>query len=97
MAPIIVIVTPILLPVLNTIGLSPIQFGVMLILNCGIGLLTPPVGGVLFVGSGISGISIEKLTKHALPFIVVMLVVLIMISFIPELSLGIPRMLGLVR
>ena len=97
MAPIIVIVTPILLPVLNTIGLSPIQFGVMLILNCGIGLLTPPVGGVLFVGSGISGISIEKLTKHTLPFILVMLVVLIMISFIPELSLGIPRMLGLVR
>ena len=97
MAPIIVIVTPILLPVLNTIGLSPIQFGVMLILNCGIGLLTPPVGGVLFVGSGISGISIEKLTKHTLPFIVVMLVVLIMISFIPELSLGIPRLLGLVR
>ena len=97
MAPIIVIVTPILLPVLNTIGLSPIQFGVMPILNCGIGLLTPPVGGVLFVGSGISGISIEKLTKHTLPFIVVMLVILIMISFIPELSLGIPRMLGLVR
>ena len=97
MAPIIVIVTPILLPVLNTIGLSPIQFGVMLILNCGIGLLTQPVGGVLFVGSGISGISIEKLTKHTLPFILVMLVVLIMISFIPELSLGIPRMLGLVR
>ena len=97
MAPIIVIVTPILLPVLNTIGLSPIQFGVMPILNGGIGLLTPPVGGVLFVGSGISGISIEKLTKHTLPFIVVMLVVLIMISFIPELSLGIPRMLGLVR
>ena len=94
MAPIIVIVTPILLPVLNTIGLSPIQFGVMPILNCGIGLLTPPVGGVLFVGSGIF---IEKLTKHTLPFILVMLVVLIMISFIPELSLGIPIMLGLVR
>ena len=97
MAPIIVIVTPILLPVLNTIGLSPIQFGVMLILNCGIGLLTPPVGGVLFVGSGISGIPIEKLTKHTLPFILVMLVVLLLVSFIPELSLGIPRLLGLVR
>ncbi len=97
MAPIIVIVTPILLPVLHTIGLSPIQFGVMLILNCGIGLLTPPVGGVLFVGSGISGIPIEKLTKHTLPFIAVMLIVLILISFIPELSLGIPRLLGLVR
>ena len=97
MAPIIVIVTPIILPVLNTIGLSPIQFGVMLILNCGIGLLTPPVGGVLFVGSGISGIPIEKLTKHTLPFILVMLVVLLLVSFIPELSLGIPRLLGLVR
>ena len=97
MAPIIVIVTQILLPVLNTIGLSPIQFGVMLILNCGIGLLTPPVGGVLFVGSGISGIPIEKLTKHTLPFILVMLVVLLLVSFIPELSLGIPRLLGLVR
>ena len=97
MAPIIVIVTPILLPVLNTIGLSPIQFGVMLILNCGIGLLTPPVGGVLFVGSGISGIPIEKLTKHTLPFILVMLVALLLVSFIPELSLGIPRLLGLVR
>lgn len=97
MAPIIVIVTPILLPILARIGMSPIQFGVMLILNCGIGLLTPPVGGVLFVGSGISGISIEKLTKHTLPFILVMFVVLLLVSYIPSLSLFLPRLMGLVR
>lgn len=97
MAPIIVIVTPILLPILARIGMSPIQFGVMLILNCGIGLLTPPVGGVLFVGSGISGISIEKLTKHTLPFILVMFIVLLLVSYIPSLSLFLPRLMGLVR
>lgn len=97
MAPIIVIVTPILMPILSSIGMSAIQFGVILILNCGIGLLTPPVGGVLFIGSGISGISIEKLSKHTLPFIVVMVVVLLLVSYIPDLSLCLPKLLGLVR
>ena len=97
MAPIIVIVTPILMPILSSIGMSAIQFGVILILNWGIGLLTPPVGGVLFIGSGISGISIEKLSKHTLPFIVVMVVVLLLVSYIPDLSLCLPKLLGLVR
>ena len=96
MAPIIVIVTPILMPILNSIGLSPIQFGVILILNCGIGLLTPPVGGVLFIGSGISGIPIERLAKHSMPFILVMIVVLFLVSYIPSISLFLPRLLGLV-
>lgn len=94
MAPIIVITTPILLPIILRIGMSPIQYGVMLILNCGIGLITPPVGGVLFVGSGVSGIPIEKLTKHTLPFIGVMVIALILITFIPQLSLGLPRLMG---
>lgn len=97
MAPIIVLITPILLPILNSIGMNLVQFGVILILNCGIGLLTPPVGGVLFVGSGISGISIGKLAKHTLPFMIVMLIVLLLVSYIPFLSLGIPKMIGLVR
>lgn len=96
MAPIIVIVTPILMPILTSIGLSPIQFGVILILNCGIGLLTPPVGGVLFIGSGISGIPIERLAKHSMPFILVMIVVLFLVSYIPSISLFLPRLLGLV-
>ncbi len=94
MAPIIVITTPILLPIILRIGMSPIQYGVMLILNCGIGLITPPVGGVLFVGSGVSGIPIEKLTKHTMPFIAVMAIALLLITFVPQLSLGLPRLMG---
>jgi len=95
MASIIVIVTPILMPVLLSIGFSPIQFGAVLILNCGIGLITPPVGGVLFIGSGISGVPIERLFKHTLPLIGVMAVVLLMITYIPEITLTLPRILGL--
>lgn len=95
MASIIVIVTPIILPILLSIGVSPIQFGVMLILNCGIGLITPPVGGVLFIGSGLTGKSIEQLTKHTFPFLVVMLIVLMLITYIPSLSLALPQALGL--
>lgn len=95
MASIIVIVTPILMPVLLSIGLSPIQFGAILVLNCGIGLITPPVGGVLFIGSGLSGVPIERLFKHTLPLIVVMLIVLAMITYIPAITLTLPGMLGL--
>lgn len=95
MASIIVIVTPILMPVLLSIGFSPIQFGAVLILNCGIGLITPPVGGVLFIGSGISGVPIERLFKHTLPLIAVMFVVLLLITYIPEITLTLPRILGL--
>lgn len=95
MASIIVIVTPILMPVLLSIGLSPIQFGAILILNCGIGLITPPVGGVLFIGSGISGVPIERLFKHTLPLIMVMLIVLLLITYIPSITLALPSVLGL--
>ena len=95
MAAIIVIVTPILMPVLLSIGFSPIQFGAVLILNCGIGLLTPPVGGVLFIGSGISGVPIERLFKHTVPFLLMMLLVLLMITYIPAITLTLPGLLGL--
>jgi len=96
MASIIIIVTPILLPILLQIGVSPIQFGAILILNCGIGLITPPVGGVLFVGSGISGIKIERLARAAFPFMVVMFVVLMLITYVPAISLGLPSLMGLI-
>ena len=94
MAPIILIATPILLPVAVSIGLNPIQFGIMMILNCGIGLLTPPVGTCLFIGSAVSGVSIERIVKAALPFYACMLVVLMMVSFIPQVSLLIPHLFG---
>lgn len=95
MASIIVIVTPILLPILQSIGYSPIQFGAVLILNCGIGLITPPVGGVLFIGSGLSGIPIEKLFKATVPLIIPMLIVLMLITYCPAITLTLPKILGL--
>ena len=95
MASIIVIVTPIIMPILLSIGVNPIQFGIILILNCGIGLITPPVGGVLFIGSGLTGKSIQQLAKHTFPFLVVMLIVLLLVTYIPAFSLALPGALGL--
>ena len=66
----------------------------MLILNCGIGLLTPPVGGVLFIGSAVGKVKMEKVVKATLPFYLCMIAVLILITFIPEISMFLPNMLG---
>lgn len=94
MAPLILITTPILYPVVvTTLGMSPIQFGVMLILNLGIGLTTPPVGSALFVGCAIGGISIEKATKAMLPLYFMMIIVLLMVTFIPGLVMFIPNLI----
>lgn len=65
----------------------------IMILNCGIGLITPPVGGVLFVGSGISGVKIERLTKEMLPFYLVMLIVLLVVTFVPQVTMFIPNLI----
>ncbi len=94
MAPIILIATPILLPIATSIGIHPIQFGIMLILNCGIGLLTPPVGSVLFIGSAVSGVSMERLVKATLPFYLSMIVTLLMVTFIPAISMLLPTVFG---
>ncbi len=94
MAPLIIIVTPILLPVVvGELGMDPVQFGIMLILNLAIGLCTPPVGSALFVGSAIGKISIEKATKAMLPFYIAMLVVVILVTFIPAMSMTIPNLM----
>lgn len=93
MSSIIVITTPILLPIARSIGIDPVHFGVIMILNLGIGLITPPVGGVLFVTSGITGMPMERLTKCMLPFYIVMVVVLLMITFIPAISMTLPGMM----
>ena len=94
MAPIILIATPILFPLAQSIGIGPIQFGIMMILNCGIGLLTPPVGTCLFIGSAVSGVKIEKIVKATLPFYGAMIIVLMLISFIPQITLIIPTLCG---
>ena len=94
MAPIILIATPILLPVATSIGISPIQFGIMVVLNCGIGLLTPPVGAVLFIGSAVAKRPMEKVVKATLPFYLCMLVTLLLLTFIPAISLWLPSLFG---
>ena len=95
MAPIILIATPILLPIATQYcGLDPVQFGIMVVLNCGIGLLTPPVGAVLFIGSAVGKCPMEKVVKATLPFYLCMIITLLLISFLPDISLLLPRVWG---
>ena len=94
MAPIILIATPILLPVAQSVGLHPVQFGSMVVLNCGIGLLTPPVGAVLFIGSAVAKRPMEKVVRATLPFYVCMIITLLLISFVPAISLWLPQLTG---
>ena len=94
MAPIILIATPILLPVATSIGISAIQFGIMVVLNCGIGLLTPPVGAVLFIGSAVAKRPMEKVVRATMPFYLCMVAALILITFIPQISLWLPQLFG---
>ncbi len=94
MAPIILIATPILLPIATSIGINPIQFGIMVVLNCGIGLLTPPVGAVLFIGSAVAKEPMERVVKATLPFYICMIITLLLITYVPMISLGLPTMLG---
>ena len=94
MAPIILIATPILLPIATSIGIDPIQFGIMVVLNCGIGLLTPPVGSVLFIGSAVAKLPMEKVVKATLPFYLCMIITLLLITFIPGISLWLPSIFG---
>ncbi len=94
MAPLILITTPILYPVVvGALGLSPVHFGIMLILNLAIGLTTPPVGSALFVGCAIGHIRIEQVVKAMLPMWLVMVAVLMLITFVPEITMFVPNLL----
>jgi tripartite ATP-independent transporter DctM subunit len=93
MAPLIIICTPIFLPVATAYGVSPLHFGVMLILNAGIGLITPPVGSVLFVGTAIGKISIAQAMRTIWPFYLAGLIVLLLVTLLPGLSLWLPSVL----
>ena len=95
MAPIILIATPSLLPIATQYcGLDPIQFGIMVVLNCGIGLLTPPVGAVLFIGSAVSKQPMEKVVKATLPFYLCMIITLLLVSYVPQISMLLPNLFG---
>jgi tripartite ATP-independent transporter DctM subunit len=92
MAPLLLICTPIMLPVVKTIGVDPVHFGIIMMLNLSIGLVTPPVGTVLFVGCAIGKIPIERATRHLWPFWLAMLVVLMLVTYFPVFAMWIPSL-----
>ena len=94
MAPLIVITTPIFLPVAMGMGVDPVHFGIIMMLNLGIGLVTPPVGSVLFVGSAVGKVPVTTLVKTIWPFYLTLLAALMLVSYIPALSLWLPRMMA---
>jgi tripartite ATP-independent transporter DctM subunit len=95
MAPLILILTPILLPVVKNLGVDPVHFGMIMMVNLGIGLITPPVGTLLFVGSAISKLRMGVIVGAMTPFFVALFIVLMMVTYIPWLSLWLPRVMGL--
>lgn len=95
MTPAVLIFTPIFLPVVTTLGMDPVHFGIVIVLNLCIGICTPPVGTLLFVGSGVANVSVTKVIRSLLPFLAIMVAVLMIISFIPEISMFLPRLFGL--
>ena len=96
MAPLIMIMTPILLPVVTSaaVGMSPVQFGIMLIFNLAIGLCTPPVGSALFVGCAVGKTPIERTSKNILPMFGTMVLVLMLVTFIPWFTMWLPGVIG---
>tara|TARA_R110002049_G_scaffold37208_1_gene117468 strand:- start:34285 stop:35589 length:1305 start_codon:yes stop_codon:yes gene_type:complete len=95
MTPAVLIFTPIFLPVVVALGMHPVHFGIVLVLNLCIGLCTPPVGTILFVGSGVANVSVTKVIKPLLPFLLIMIIVLMLITYIPEISMFLPEVFGL--
>ncbi|MCD5995638.1 TRAP transporter large permease [Pseudomonas sp. CDFA 602] len=90
MAPLILILTPILLPVVAGVGVDPVHFGMIMLVNLGIGLITPPVGAVLFVGAAVGKVTIEATVKALLPFYVALFAVLMLVTYVPAISLWLP-------
>jgi TRAP-type C4-dicarboxylate transport system permease large subunit len=93
LAPMLLICTPIFLPVVKTFGIDPVHFGIVMILNLGIGLLTPPVGPTLAVGCAVGKVTMEAVSKSIMIFYIPMLIVLILVTYIPALSLWLPSVL----
>jgi TRAP-type C4-dicarboxylate transport system permease large subunit len=95
--PAILIFTPIFLPIVETFGIHPIHFGIIIVFNLCIGNITPPVGNTLFVGVRVAKVSIEKVMPHLIKFYAAILVVLLLVMYIPALSMFLPELFGLVN
>ena len=94
MTPAVLIFTPIFLPIVTAMGVDPIHFGIIMVLNLSVGLCTPPVGSVLFIGCSVAGLSIDKVIKPLIPMFLAMVVVLLLVTYLPELSLWLPGKFG---
>ncbi|WP_299583923.1 TRAP transporter large permease [uncultured Sunxiuqinia sp.] len=94
MTPAVLIFTPIFLPIVTAMGVDPIHFGIIMVLNLSVGLCTPPVGSVLFIGCSVSGLSIDKVIKPLIPMFLAMVVVLLLVTYLPQLSLWLPAKFG---
>ncbi len=95
MAPALLIFTPIFLPVIRNIGMDPIQFGVMMVMNLSIGTVTPPVGSVLFVGCSVAKLRVEDVVKRLIPYFAAIVIGLLFVTFVPAFSTWLPTALGL--
>jgi tripartite ATP-independent transporter DctM subunit len=95
LTPAVLIFTPIFLPIASQVGMDPVHLGIMMIFNLGVGSMTPPVGSVLFVGCAVAGLRIEQVARPLLPFLAALVVTLLLVSYVPTLSLGLPRLFGL--
>ena len=93
MTPAVLIFTPIFLPIALDLGIDPVHFGVMMTFNLAIGICTPPVGSALFVGCSVANISIDKVIKPLMPFYAAMFISLMLVTYIPQLSLWLPQIL----
>ncbi|MFV0553104.1 MAG: TRAP transporter large permease [Mangrovibacterium sp.] len=94
MTPAVLIFTPIFLPIVTNLGLDPIHFGIIMVLNLSVGLGTPPVGSLLFIGCSVSEVKIETVIKPLLPLFLIMIITLLLVTYIPEISLWLPHALG---
>ena len=92
MTPAVLIFTPIFLPVVTELGVDPVHFGIIMVMNLCVGLCSPPVGSVLFIGVSVAKTSIQKVIKPLLPLYVAMFIVLLLVTFIPEISLWLPSL-----
>lgn len=95
--PAVLIFTPIFLPICTSLGMDPVQFGILLVFNLSLGTITPPVGPILFTGCKVSGISIDAVVKTLLPFFVVIVGTLMLVTYIPAISMTVPQLMGLIK
>ncbi len=95
MTPAVLIFTPIFLPIVTEMGLDPIHFGIIMVLNLSVGLCTPPVGSVLFIGCSVANVRIEKVIKPLIPMFIVMIFTLLLVTYIPQISMWLPNLFGL--